>query len=110
MAFPRKFKHLLEIDKGDITTPSHVWITYCVCAVNKDSCGWGGWTLETVFSDPNSKAGENLLPSQTDQKCTACGGVTYRTGVSYRFDLSSNQDSPIDEFEYDVVPIEYTDE
>lgn len=108
MAFPRKFKHLLEIDKGEITTPSHVYATYCVCAINDDSCGWGGWTLEAVFSDPKSKAGENLLHAQTDQVCPDCGGQTFRTAVSYRFDFSSNQSSPISH-EYDTVPIKYTD-
>ena len=109
MAFPLKFKHLLEINKGDITTPSHVQVTYCVCAVSTNSCGWGGWSLEAVFNDPNATAGENILTAQTDQKCPVCGGETFRTLASYRFDLSSNQTSPID-YEYDVSPMEYTDE
>ena len=109
MAFPRKFRHLIETKTGDVITPSHVWITYCACAVNRDSCGWGGWTLEAVFHDPKAKAGEKVLDAQTDQLCPVCGGETYRTGASYRFDLSSNQTSPI-EMDYDVAPVEYTDE
>jgi hypothetical protein len=107
--FPLKFKHLLEIDKGDIKTPSHVWVTFCVCAVNNESCGWGGWTLEAVFSDSKAKAGEHVLSSQTDQICPICGGGTFRTGATYRFDLSSNQTCPID-YEHEVVPMEYSDE
>ena len=38
MAFPRKFKHLLEIELKDVETPDYVWITYAVCAVEKDAC------------------------------------------------------------------------
>jgi len=109
VAFPRKFRNLLEIEKESVTTPSHVWVTYCVCAVKQNSCGWGGWTLEAVFSDPNAKAGESLLKAQTDQKCPVCGGETFRTGASFRFDLSSNQTSPVD-FEYNGLPMEFTDD
>jgi hypothetical protein len=77
--------------------------------MNKDSCGWGGWTLEAVFSSANAKAGENLLESQTDQKCPVCGSETFRTEASYRFDLSENQNSAVD-FEHCTGPIEYGDE
>ncbi len=109
VAFPRRFKHLLEIEKGDIAVPSHVWVTYCVCAINKDSCGWSGWTLEAVFSDPNAKTEEKLLDSQTDQKCPLCGGETFRTEASYRFDISQSQ-AVSNDFKYDVIPMEYNDE
>ncbi len=109
-AFPLKFKPLLEIKKEDIATPSHVWVTYCVCAVDKNSCGWGGWTLEAVFSKPESKAGENILPSQDEQRCPKCGGETFRTEASHRFDLSENQKRPQPEIDYDIKLMEYTDE
>ena len=109
MAFPRKYKNLIETEKEDVTTPSHAWITYCVCAVNYNSCGWGGWSLEAIFHNPNANAGEKILEAQTNQVCPVCGGETYRTGVSYRFDLSSNQASP-DNFEYNGLPMEFTDD
>ena len=109
-AFPLKFKPLLETKKEDITTPSHVWVTYCVCAINNDSCGWGGWTLEAVFSNPESKAGENILPSQNEQRCPNCGGETFRTEASYRFDLSVNQSRPEPGIDYDITPMKYKDE
>jgi hypothetical protein len=112
MTFPRKFKHLIEIEKMDVVTPSHLWLTYCVCAVKPESCGWGGWTIEAVFSDPYAKQGEHVLNAQNEQRCPRCGGDTFRTGASYRFDLSDNQTSPIGipGIDYNVVPIEYTDD
>jgi hypothetical protein len=110
MAYPLKFKSLLEIKKKDITKPSHVWITYAVCATSHKSCGWGGWMLEAVFSNPKAKAGEYILPSLSEQICPNCGKELFRTGASYRCDISKNQksNSGVPGVDYLVVPIKYT--
>ena len=42
VAFPRKFKHLLEIECEDRRAPPQAWLTYAVCGVTQDACGWQG--------------------------------------------------------------------
>ena len=33
MAFPAKFRHLLELTADDLDMPDYLWLTYAVCAV-----------------------------------------------------------------------------
>jgi hypothetical protein len=110
MAWPLKFKALLEIEKNDIPKPSHVWATYCVCACSKSACGWGGWMLEAIFSNPKAKQGEDLLPSPSELLCPECGMPLFRTRASYRFDRSKNQRPPggVAGIDYEVLPMKYT--
>ncbi len=42
MVYPKKFKKLLETKRGEVEEPTFVWLTYAVCGVEKDACGWGG--------------------------------------------------------------------
>ena len=107
MAFPLKYKSLLEIEKKDVSKPSHVWITYSVCAISKKSCGW---ILEGVFSNPKAKAGEDLLSSFSEQICPNCGKELFRTNASYRCDISKNQKSivGVPGVDYTVVPMKYS--
>src|SRR5271155_549210 len=38
--FPDKFRALLETTEADLLVPDRVWISFAVCACEKDSCGW----------------------------------------------------------------------
>lgn len=46
MILPKKFEQLAELTKADIEIPDYVWLTYAVCVLEEDSCGWGGWMIE----------------------------------------------------------------
>jgi len=114
MAFPRKFKHLLEIELKDVETPDHVWITYAVCAVEKDACCWAGWMIEAAFKKTAERhptsTGDKSLAAMNDQVCPRCGRPLFRTGASLRMVPSENQEEPLVEGrDYTCVPITYED-
>lgn len=102
MLFPRKFKSLLETKRGQIEEPILAWLTYSVCAVEKDSCGWGGWILESA------KGSKGELSSATEQVCPSCSKSLFRTEVSIKFEPSKNQTPELIEGrDYEVTPIQY---
>ena len=105
MPFPKRFKSLLETETKDVTSPSHVWVTYAVCGVETDSCGWGGWMLEAAISDRNGD--RDVLSSDSEQVCPRCGKPTFRTAATLRFDLSPNQEDPFPGAGSKSLPMEY---
>ena len=108
--FPRKFKRLHDLTKADLDTPHHVWLTYCVCATTRESCGWGGWVLDAVFSSAVENPPAGLLPGGGRPPCPRCGKELFATEAAWRFDVSENQDPGLQEgIDYTVVPIEYED-
>ena len=111
MTFPTKFKHLLELEDRDVEMPEQVFVTYSVCACETHSCGWGGWTLESVRrSDPMSEPawlGRTELPADTNQQCPRCSRPLYRTGVSLLLEPTAEQ--PVAEH-VETAPIEYADD
>jgi hypothetical protein len=111
MSFPRKFAHLLEIERGDVEAPDYVELVYAVCAVSKEGCGWGGWMIEGAFKVTGQHhptgTGDKLLPAVDEQICPRCGRETFRTGANLRLVPSEEQKrSPEPEVDYEVVPIE----
>lgn len=105
MAFPRKFKHLIEIELQDVTAPDKVLLTYAVCAVEKDSCGWGGWYIESAYSKGK------LVSAMDEQICQQCGKTLFRTGASVKFEPSKDQTPRWQEgVNYELEPIEYEDD
>jgi len=115
MPFPRKFKHLLEIELDDVEAPDYVFITYAVCACEKDSCGWGGWMIEAAFKETEeeypSGTGDKVLPSMDDRQiCPQCGKVTFRTAAKVRLVPSECQEfGLIEGQDYESDPMEYED-
>lgn len=108
MGFPRKFKELLEIELEDVDTPEEAWLTYAVCATEKDSCGWGGWMLEAALKITGRNHQSRVLSASDDQVCPRCGRETYRTGATLKFILSSDQTGRlVPGVDYEEVPIEY---
>ena len=85
MSFPKQFKKLLETKRGEVEEPALVWVTYAVCGVEKDACGWAGWILEDV------KGPSGNLPAQTEQKCPFCSKPLFRTEVSVKCTPSADQ-------------------
>jgi len=102
MPFPLKFKELLETQSGDVEEPTVAWITYAVCAVERDACAWAGWILEAA------KGASGNLPAYTEQVCPNCAKPLFRTAVSRRFEPSVDQ-SPelVPGRDYDTVPMDY---
>jgi hypothetical protein len=108
--FPRKFKSLHELTKADLDTPHHVWLTYFVCATTQDSCGWGGWLLDAIFSTAEENPPTGLLPDGGHAPCPRCGKQLFATEAAWRFDVSENQYPRLQPgVDYSVGPIEYED-
>ena len=112
MPFPRKFRHLIELELEDVEPPDYVWLVYAVCAVRSEGCGWGGWMIEAAFKRTGERhptvTGDKLLSSMDEQTCPRCGGETYRTGAALRLEPSKDQTPPRRPgVDYEVVPIEY---
>ena len=102
MTFPRKFKSLLEKTAKDVELPKTAGVTYAVCAVEQDSCGWAGWILESI------KGANGELIADTDQICPQCGKQMFRTEVSVKMEPSMNQTSDlVPGQDYEVAPMEY---
>ena len=78
MPYPRKFKKLLEMELKDVKVPDYVWLTYAVCATERESCGWGGWIIEAAF-ERSRDVGANLLPAVDEHLCPRCGKKLFRT-------------------------------
>ena len=103
MAFPRRFKPLLERSRADVAEPSHAWVAYAVCAAEPQSCQWRGWVLEGLFS-----GAEVLISSDHCLKCPVCAKPLFRTEVEYRLELSADQTPPlIDGRDYTTAAIDY---
>ncbi|HNS21083.1 MAG TPA: hypothetical protein PKH24_11325 [Sedimentisphaerales bacterium] len=113
MPFPRKFKHLLEIELNDVETPDYVWITYAVRAVEKDGCCWAGWMIEAAFKKTPeghpTASGDKLLPAMNNQVCPRCGKTLFRTEASLRMVPSTDQEPPHNAGDQPSIPMTYED-
>ena len=84
------FAHLMDLEPEDVLLPNYAVLAYAVCAMEQESCGWGGWILESVLRATNEAhyfgTGDMPLPAYSRQICPRCGRVTFRT-FSYRFNI-----------------------
>jgi hypothetical protein len=115
MAYPAKFRHLMEIEESDTIIPDQVWLAYAVCTAEKDSCGWAGWIIEAAWKNRSADSA-GRLPNWKDrqfvvaddrQRCPNCSKDLYRTGVGKLYELLPSQ--PTRDL-FDSVPIEYNDD
>ncbi len=96
MKYPLKFRELLEIELKDIDAPDYAWITYAVCGMTPEACGWQGWILESLFKHTGGPtpagAFDKLLPvDNPDQRCPRCRQRLFRTSATIRFVPSLDQ-------------------
>src|SRR5689334_22688402 len=94
MPFPQKFRGLIEIREDEVNIPDIVYLSYSVCAVGNESCGWGGWTIESakrVMDD----AEQEVFEADTGQKCPRCGRDLYRA-ITKQFRLNSDWEPVVD--------------
>ena len=102
MAFPRKHKALLETKREQVEEPETVWLAYAVCGIDTDSCGWGGWILESA------EAADRQLPAYTLQVCPSCNKELFRTEVVNKYHKSKDHTPKlVPGIDYELVPIEY---
>lgn len=107
MAFPDKFRALVELGEKDVSIPDFVWLSYAVCAVEEESCGWRGWIIESAWKiDPKTRK-EMPVEADTHQRCPVCGRQLYRTGVEKQFRLNRHAGPKID-YPYASVPVTFT--
>jgi hypothetical protein len=112
MAFPAKFRHLIELTAEEVEMPDYLWLNYAVCAVTKEGCGWGGWMIESAFRRDGQKhptgTGDRLLSAADEQVCPRCGRETFGTAVELRVEPSSDQSKRLKlGIDYEVMPLEY---
>jgi hypothetical protein len=84
---------LQDVTIAKVIPPDYAVITYAVCTVDQEACGWGGWLLEGAFAVSETKSGilangDNPLPSVSLQICPNCGGTVYRTDTAQLYDLA----------------------
>lgn len=116
MSLPAKYRNLLELTLKDVETPDYAWLTYAVCGLTDDSCGWGGWIIEGVFKKTGQRyatgTGDKSLPSGDDiQTCPCCGRKLFRTSASIRMTPSADQTPVHGEpgIDYEAIDTQYDD-
>jgi formamidopyrimidine-DNA glycosylase len=107
MPFPEKFRPLVELRESQVSIPDHVWLSYAVCAVDEDSCGWGGWIIESAWKTVGETQEEVEVAADTDQRCPMCGKELFRTEVEKQFRFNPDAGPKID-YPYETAPIEFT--
>lgn len=117
MSFPAKYRHLLELTLKDLEAPDYAWLTYAVCALTEDSCGWGGWIIEGVFKKTEDRhptgTGDKALPNGDGcQTCPQCAHQLFRTSASIRMTPSEDQRPVhgVPGVDYEVTEMEYSEE
>jgi hypothetical protein len=105
MPFPERFRALIETHEEQVAIPDYVWLAYAVCAVDEDSCGWGGWIIESAWKVSDQEEVE--VRAEADQVCPQCGKLLFRTEVEKQFRLNPEAGPKID-FPYETAPIEFT--
>jgi hypothetical protein len=108
MAFPRKFRALIETEEDQATTPDYVWLSFAVCATEEDSCGWGGWIIESAWKsqDNDVQKVEVEVEADTEQRCPRCNKLLYRTGVEKQYQLNPDAGPKIT-FPHETTPPEF---
>lgn len=95
MTFPEKYQDLRDVTARDVEQPDYAWLTYAVCGVADDACGWHGWIIEALFKRTEKRyptgTGDKLLDAYDSEACPRCRGVLFRTEVSVRFERSADQ-------------------
>ena len=105
MPFPEKFRELIELREHQVTIPDLVWLSYAVCAVEQDSCGWRGWIIESAWKTAGKVS--HAVEADTEQCCPMCGKHLYRTQVEKQFQLNPAAGPKI-EYPYRVAPVTFT--
>ena len=96
---------MIELREGQVTIPDVVWLSYAVCAVDEDSCGWGGWILESAWK-VGADHKEVEVESDAEQRCPRCAKLLFRTEVEKQFRLNPDAGPKID-YPYETTPIEF---
>ncbi len=106
MPFPKKFKTRLELTKNNDDIPQHSWLVYAVCECEDDSCGWAGWTLESVIKTDQDQ--EIQLSCGHHQICPICGKTMFRTNTKIKMEYAKDQSGQLDPgIDYEIEPMKY---
>ena len=104
MSFPEKFRTLIETRDGQVAVPDYVWLSYAVCAVYEDSCGWTGWVIESAWKSLEGR--EENLRADIEQSCPQCGKDLYRTAVEKQYRLNPDP-APKISYTYETAPLQF---
>jgi hypothetical protein len=106
MPFPEKFRALIELRDGEVVVPDYVWLSYAVCAVEEESCGWRGWIIESAWKVVGEDSKEVEVEADSEQCCPVCSKQVYRTGIEKQFRLNPNAGPKIG-YAYETVPVTF---
>jgi hypothetical protein len=89
---------LQDLTPSDVSPPDYVVVTYAVCTVDENACGWAGWLLEGVFAISEDKSGilangDNPLPSVSLQICPNCRATVFRTNTEQLYYLAGQAEA-----------------
>ena len=104
MSFPEKFRALIETREDQIIIPDYLWLSFAVCAVDDDSCGWTGWILESAWKSVEGR--EDEVAADTGQRYPQCGKDLYRTAVEKQFRWNPHAGPKIS-YPYETAPIRF---
>ena len=113
MAFPKRFKDVLEPDPHSAPKPDYVWLVWAACGCEETACGWSGWVIEGAFTRSSirlsTSTGDALVPADDRLACPNCGTALFRTDISLRLEPSTDQPRLHGRpgIDYEVSPIEY---
>ena len=93
MLSQNEIERLQNLTNSDVYLPDYAILTYAVCAIDENGCGWGGWLLEGAFATSDAKDGilangDHPLPSIDLQICPNCRGEVFRTDTAQVYDLT----------------------
>ena len=78
----KKLKELEDLSAADVIAPDFALLTFAVCTLGVDACGWGGWLLEAAW---RTEAEFSPVPAVTNQICPQCQKTLFRTLAQHRF-------------------------
>ncbi|HBA88073.1 MAG TPA: hypothetical protein DCZ75_08835 [Geobacter sp.] len=103
MAITEETRNLRNTRLSDVDLPDSAWLTYAVCAGESDSCGWGGWIIDSLVSDRMGKG----LSIHERHLCPKCGKDLFKTGASVKFIPSDDQSENLAAgVVYETIPME----
>lgn len=110
MAIKKRFRDLIERSPVDLNPPEAIVLTYCVCCVGNNACGWNGWTVEAALRHGEVLRTEDmLLLYDADQRCPRCGNETFRTGSSFEYNINPIPLAGELSADIEILPVEYED-
>ena len=100
----------METAEPHAVVPDEVWLSFALCVVEEDSCGWAGWIIESAWKSRGTGGATDrrAVAAADSQKCPNCGKTSFRTALEKQYMLNPVQPPKLD-YSYDSVPLVFED-